>query len=596
MFGPPDRSLVGIYHAPESLQARDLTVVLCNPLGYEAMSVHRGYRHLAERLAAQGFPALRFDYDGTGDSAGRLADPGRVRAWIDSIKAAVAEAQARSGASLVALFGVRLGGTLATVAAREIGGVEALMLWAPIVSGRVHARELRAFGLMKKATGATRATNVSRHEGAEVGGYLFGSEMLADLSTVDLLELTRVQGPERVEPLGKRTLLLSRGERPAPDEMRLTDGMKAQGVDVRLLPESGYAKMMRDDPYETIVPLNGIDSIVQWLSEGRYPERRAPPPAHGSRATLSVLAREGTSTLTEMPLLFGERQRLVGVLTEPSESSVSDRPFFIFLNVGANHRVGPQRMNVELARELASMGYSAFRMDAAGLGDSQAAPGVRENRIYTKDAIADVQAAMALLGEVRKAARFVLIGLCSGAYLAYHTAALDPRVVGQVLLSPYAFEWKEGDSVAPTPRKTYRSARFYGRALLDHRVWLRALQGDVEARGIAGALLERIMTRVDAGLPLVRARLLGQSRPQNEVERAFRAMSDRGVETLMILSFDDGGVDMIAQYLGTDARKMLGRKGFEFEILEGVDHSFQTVASQGVLRGKLTTYARSRFP
>ncbi len=365
---------------------------------------------------------------------------------------------------------------------------------------------------------------------------------------------------------------------------------------MQLIPEPGYARMMRDDPYETVVPFASIDAIVGWLSAGTYPEGRSVPalaPADRTHSSFSVVA--GGASLTETPLLFGEPKRLVGILTDPQEPPHRARPTFIFLNVGANHHVGPHRMNVELARELASMGYATLRLDAAGLGDSPAVPGRRENRIYTKDSIADVQSAMTLLAQMRKAERFVLIGLCSGAYLAYHTAALDKRVVGQVLLSPYAFEWHEGDSVAPKPRQTYHSARFYLRSLLDYRVWLRALQGDVNPRGIPGVLYERAKTYVDNSLPLLWARLQGRHGPKNEVERAFHSMSARGVETLVVLSFDDGGVDMIAQYLGTDARRMRGRKNFQFEIFEGSDHAFQTLASQQVLRDQLVRFVTSRF-
>jgi pimeloyl-ACP methyl ester carboxylesterase len=258
--------------------------------------------------------------------------------------------------------------------------------------------------------------------------------------------------------------------------------------------------------------------------------------------------------------------------------------------------VGPHRMNVDLSRELASRGYRAFRFDAAGLGESRVAKGVRENRIYTKDSVADVTSAMKLLGDLRNAHRFVLIGLCSGAYLAFHTTLEDARVIGQVLVSPYAFEWKEGDPVAPTMRKPFRSTRFYTRALLDQRVWVRALRGDVELRGIARALLERLQTRIDMTLPSVAARLRGKVGPKNEVERAFGAMCDRGVESLMVLSFDDGGVDMVAEYLGSDARKMRGRKNFSFKIVDGADHTFTTLASQDTLRELLTGYFTTRFP
>src|ERR1051325_66360 len=53
-------------------------VVLCAPLGYEQVHAHRSFRVLADQLAAAGVTALRFDYHGTGDSAGRDEDPDRL--------------------------------------------------------------------------------------------------------------------------------------------------------------------------------------------------------------------------------------------------------------------------------------------------------------------------------------------------------------------------------------------------------------------------------------------------------------------------------------------------------------------------------------
>jgi alpha-beta hydrolase superfamily lysophospholipase len=585
VFGPFDRPQMGFYHPPEGVSTYPVAVVLCNPIGFEAMSAHRTYRHLAERLAARGVAALRFDYDGTGDSAGQSDDPGRVRAWLGGVKAALSEVRARSGASQVALFGVRLGAALATLAAIEDGDIDALILWAPVLSGRIHVREIRAYRMV-----TDRTTPVPRRTdgGEEVAGYLFTGETLAEMSTIDLLSGSNF--------VAKRALVLPRNERSA-DETRFVEHLKARGMDARLGAATGFAGMMRDDPYEAVIPFETLDAIIEWLLEGRHPERRAWFPENRSSREMVIAARDGRVALRETPLLFGAGGRLFGILTEPAEDPAGrNRPVLCFLNVGANHHVGPHRMNVDLARDLASRGYPTFRLDAAGLGDSGALPGNRENRIYTKDSVADVQSAMAILGKMRGASRFVLIGLCSGAYLAFHAALEDTRVVGQVLLSPYAFEWKEGDPVAPTMRKPFRSTRFYTRALLDRRVWLRALRGDVELRGIAGALLERLQTQIDTALPSFAARLRGKVGPKNEVERAFGAMCDRGVESMMVLSFDDGGVDMVAEYLGSDARKMGGRKNFSFKIVDGADHTFKTITSQTKLRDLLTNYVESRFP
>ena len=85
--------------------------------------VYRVWRILAERLAGVGFDVLRFDYEGTGDSAGDPEEPGRLEAWIGNIERVVEEARALAGASEVALVGLRIGATLALQAAASRGGV-----------------------------------------------------------------------------------------------------------------------------------------------------------------------------------------------------------------------------------------------------------------------------------------------------------------------------------------------------------------------------------------------------------------------------------------------------------------------------------------
>ena len=63
----------------------------------------------------------------------------------------------------------------------------------------------------------------------------------------------------------------------------------------------------------------------------------------------------------------------------------------------------------------------------------------------------------------------------------------------------------------------------------------------------------------------------------------------------MVLGFEDGGLDMIARYLGRDARRMRGRRNFVLRILSSVDHTFTTIESQGQLRQALAEYLTTRF-
>src|ERR1700728_2476490 len=95
-FGPPARPLFGWVHLPQDNQARG-AVVLCPPLARELTSTQVTFRLLAERLADAGLLAVRFDYEGTGDSAGGDRDPGRAESWLASIAHAVELARSAGG-------------------------------------------------------------------------------------------------------------------------------------------------------------------------------------------------------------------------------------------------------------------------------------------------------------------------------------------------------------------------------------------------------------------------------------------------------------------------------------------------------------------
>ena len=100
-------SLFGCYHAPQGAKRRDSGVVLCNPMGFEYIRAHRAYRQLAIRLSHAGFPVLRFDYYGCGDSGGR-SEEGEIGRWQEDISSAIDEIKERAGLERVCLIGMRL--------------------------------------------------------------------------------------------------------------------------------------------------------------------------------------------------------------------------------------------------------------------------------------------------------------------------------------------------------------------------------------------------------------------------------------------------------------------------------------------------------
>jgi len=132
--------LFGMYHAASGTARA--TVLLCPPLGQVLVRTHRIYRQLATTLANQGIASLRFDYYGTGDSAG----DGLALDWnrcVADVATAASELRALSGCQRVVGFGARLGGSLALEAASS-AGFERLILWDPILDGSHYVARMDA--------------------------------------------------------------------------------------------------------------------------------------------------------------------------------------------------------------------------------------------------------------------------------------------------------------------------------------------------------------------------------------------------------------------------------------------------------------------
>ena len=138
------RQLFGALHQPQRLRPRSTAVLLCNPFGEEASRAHRSFRVLATQLERAGYAGLRFDYSGTGDSLGD-SRAATIDAWIDDVGIATERLRSATGASRVAVIGLRLGATLAMLAsARGELRPRHLLLWDPVVDGAAYLRELIA--------------------------------------------------------------------------------------------------------------------------------------------------------------------------------------------------------------------------------------------------------------------------------------------------------------------------------------------------------------------------------------------------------------------------------------------------------------------
>jgi dienelactone hydrolase len=264
----------------------------------------------------------------------------------------------------------------------------------------------------------------------------------------------------------------------------------------------------------------------------------------------------------EKAVVFGNGARLVGVIAEPnSKIQTKDLPGVLVWNAGLLHKVGPHRLFVNIARRLATLGFSAFRFDVSGKGDSETRKDVGLERERT---LADIRDAMDFFSNRKSIDRFVLVGLCSGADEAFPVAVADKRVAGLVLLDGFGY------------RTLGYYLHHYGPRIFKLDVWRRFFKEQIEA------ILKAV--RNDGGGNFERGRIFVREFPPKEkIETELKQLIARQVHLLFIYS---GGVSHYYNYRN-QFRDMFRSVDFQdrlqVEYFKEAEHTYPSLGARSKL-------------
>ena len=485
-------SLFAWLHRRPNKSCHSHGVVVCPPIGVEQLHSHRAIRHLADAVAEHNIPVVRIDYHGTGDSPGSDEDPQRLATWIANVRDTVTWMRDTLGCQRVSVIGLRMGATLAAMAATE-QKIENLILWAPVMKGSRYFRELKAISLMVE--GKAQIDNDTSGT-IKAAGFVMTKETADSIHKIDLL---------RSSPRCRQALVVHRDD--VADDTRLRDHFSAQGIAAAQFTQPGYVEMMAE-PHYTRVPRIAIDNIAAWLSakvaeESMSDSELSFPAAKPALGTEPVEQRNLRRIMAEQQATrerlcqISENPDLFGILCEPDHQINERLPLIVLLSSGTTHRIGPGRLYVQLARRLCAEGFRTLRMDFSGLGDSVLPNSERENDPYTVTAFRDVDIALKFAQQQCGAERVVLMGLCSGAYAAFQSAAqlANPVLVESVLINPLTYFWKDGMSLDHTQNGRLNAMHYYLNAVLDPKKWLRLLSGNSQLGIIGGVkmLVRRLL-------------------------------------------------------------------------------------------------------
>lgn len=546
-FGPEGRARFGWFYGPDRTKGTT-GVVIVPPFGRDDICAHRTLRHLAEASARSGFITVRFDLDGCGDSAGDDSDAGRLESWITSVLDAC-DLVRRAGAEKVVLIGIRLGATLAALAAHRREDVAALVAFNAVTRGRRWLHELRAFEIAMNLQPSPTAAKVG---GQETSGFLLSPETCEALKGIDL---TRVAAP------ASRVLLLERDDLPGSNGWH--DHLQVGGcrVERRCIP--GYVDMMADAHVGQVAQVF-IDACIEYLCDISTPdgiELEAPALPLRPSATLRI----GDVLIEETVVSPGAG--IFGILAKPRQHDAHRA--LLVLNAGAVRHIGAGRFDVTFSRQMAASGLQALRVDLTGIGDSPAREGAAENLVFGPDCVRDIGICVAWL-RARGVRELTVGGMCSGA-----SHALRAIVTGQPIDAAYLVNcglFAPETRIDPATDRRFNDIAHYNKAMKSARSWRKLLSGNVDMRRIAKVAAWKVALK-GKGLLWDAARRTGIPM-RGDLSRDFDILVRRGVKVHFLYSGNDPGLVRLDIEAGSSVPKYCRAGRFSLRTFAGANHTF----------------------
>jgi len=576
-FGSAGRESFAWLHRVE--HPASVGLVICSSFGREDLCLHRSLRHFAQSAASAGIAALRFDYPGSGDSAGSEFAPDLVATWISSVADAVKTLKEQTGVTDVCLLGVRLGTLLAACAASRCQDIAGLVAIAPVTSGRSYVREMRAYSLAATSFGCKVPAPRPDHL-LEAGGFAMDLATQESLSHIDLMMDSA--------PPAYPTLIVERDDLPAND--RWLEHLRSIGAIAKSVSIPGYSGMVREStPQHTEVPAQMIESVVSWVGQL---QPRVDRLTQSFLSTVRISDRltwssPGVPDLVEQVVNIGADSRLTALITR--SAAASSQRAIVLLSGGADRRIGPGRLYVRLAREWAAKGFVALRLDVSGIGDSPPPDGFEENVPYQAQALDDVDAAVRYLHETHRVSHCQLVGHCSGAYNAFRSAVAGAAVDAIVMINPLLY-LSVGDAAVDLIVKqtvVVQSVRGYRRNLSNWSRWCALATDPAKVLRVLCTVLDMLHAKATRRLRDT-LRMLGVQF-RDDLPTELLTLAKQNVQLRLVFADGEYGESLLWSLGGATVKRLLRSGKLTITASEGADHSYTLLQDRDELSRTLTT-------
>ena len=165
---------------------------------------------------------------------------------------------------------------------------------------------------------------------------------------------------------------------------------------------------------------------------------------------------------------------------------------------------------------------------------------------------------------------FILMGLCSGADIAFQASASEGRIAGLVMLNPRTFCMYDLDTVD--------SGHYKG--LMSHKqAWLKLLREPWNVPRIASTFAAKLERSMMWGIKGFFSKT-DEISDGGHLPTRLRSLVDSGVDIFLLVTEDDPGIKYVDANFGKEMRSLLRVSGFRRHDLKGTDHTFTALFAQ----------------
>lgn len=556
----------------DGVAGKDVAVLILSPWGYDEMCVRKSFRILAERLAADGIPSLRFDYPGTGDAIDGTNFAGGLAVWESCARDAVAKLKALSHRTRIILVGQGIGATIAHRIAGTIDGIDAVAMLAPVLNGRSYLREVGFRARFIYEDLGLKDTQRDM-EGVSVAGLRMPDEIAADIRKLNITD---------VKPNAPRYLVI---ERPVKmSDTSFTGALIAAGVEARQQEYTGYDALMTM-PLTAREPIEVIERLVGW--SGALAGDRV----HGTSSEKAIpeqmLMGGG---FVERPVRFGTFRHLTGVVCLPDRGPPKGASVLLLTTAYDRHS-GWGGTTVTVARELARNGIASFRFDSANIADSPPAPHAPDRVLYSEGQNEDAVAALDIL-EHYQPGPMMVAGRCSGGYVAFRSGLRDGRLSAVLAVNPFTFYWNPAEKVPEDISIVPRSLNDYGNRFTRLETIKRLFAGEVNVRAALRNLTVAAWRRLSFRMAPVLMYLPGRHLIAREVKHSFATYEKHNIPVTLMYSEADVGLEHLYFHFGANGGKLERYRNVRLIFMPETDHNLTPMSARKLLFDEIFRLAR----